>query len=157
MNKSVTPPKRCLFKVSVIFFCPSRKTWSSFVGNEINWNSSSEFLKTWSFFSQPSQFTYSFHNGIAKYPLRRMCSICIVVGTGWTMGLISWKNHQDSTVQSLWNHMPCANHADPLQITWIVNFEAGEWGPSPAHLLDWLGAMTTDTALYNVCFFLLQK
>lgn len=51
------------------------------------------------------------------------------------MGLvIGCKNRQDGIVQSLGNYMPCANHADSLQITWIVGFEAGELGSCPAHL-----------------------
>lgn len=57
MNKSIKPPKHCLFKVSMIlfFFCHGEKSDAALLPwKEINQSSFSEFLNTWSFFTQAS-------------------------------------------------------------------------------------------------------
>lgn len=57
MNKSIKPPKHCLFKVSMIlfFFCHREKSDAALLPwKEINQSSFSEFLNTWSFFTQAS-------------------------------------------------------------------------------------------------------
>lgn len=65
-----------------------------------------------------------------------MCSVCTAVGTGYRYelwDLLLAARIKIAVCKSLRNCIPCANHADSLQITWIVNFEAGALGICPTN------------------------
>lgn len=146
----------CLFA----FVFPPRNFWSSFIATERNWSSSFEFLKTQSFFTQAHWFSYSLHKGIRKCPLRRTCSTCIVVGTGYRYkcGTCYWPQEP-----SRWHCSICgklralckslqfsANNLDLLtlrQDSWVRVQLICKTG-----LVLWI-----DTAQFQLYSFLLQK